>query len=30
LFDLNAKYATVVSLDELSGMILGPQMRAQS
>jgi len=27
LFDMNAKYATVVSLDELSGMVLGPQMR---
>ncbi len=26
LFDMNAKYATVVSLDELEGKMLGPQM----
>jgi maleamate amidohydrolase len=31
LFDMNAKYATVVSLDELEAQMLGPQMtRAQA
>lgn len=27
LFDMNAKYATVVSLDELEGQMLGPQIK---
>lgn len=27
LFDMNAKYATVLSLDELEGKMLGPQMQ---
>jgi hypothetical protein len=30
LFDMNAKYATVVSSDELSGMLLGRQMQGRA
>jgi nicotinamidase-related amidase len=30
LFDMNAKYATVVSSEELSAMLLGRQMQARA